>query len=88
VARIPRRVLWPDLPRTLKGCGTISVAIRDRGPNPQQMLSTVLWEVGLENHVARSAPASDVPTPVYDRLTEGFGTANLVAARTLLSSVR
>jgi hypothetical protein len=52
------------------------------------MLSTVLWEVGLENHVARSAPASDVPTPVYDRLTEGFATANLVAARTLLASVR
>jgi len=52
------------------------------------MLSTVLCEGGVKSRVARSAPPSDVPTPVYDRLTEGFGTADLVAARTLLSSVR
>ena len=33
-------------------------------------------------------PASDVPTPVHDGLTEEFGTADLVAARTPLASVR
>jgi len=52
------------------------------------MLSSILCEGGLKSRVARSAPASDVPTPVYDRLSEGFGTADLVAARTLLASVR
>ncbi len=33
-------------------------------------------------------PAERRATPVYDRLTEGFETADLIAAKALLASVR
>lgn len=32
------------------------------------------------------APARDLPTPIYVRFTEGFGTADLRTAKTLLDA--
>jgi predicted ATPase len=42
----------------------------------------------LERDRGRSREGYELLTPVYDRFTEGFGTADLVSAKTLLDGLR
>jgi predicted ATPase len=60
---------------------------RDRG--------TLSWELRAATSLARllrsqSRPADAIAClqPVYDRFTEGFGTADLIAAKQLLDELR
>jgi predicted ATPase len=66
--------------------GRISAEQRQMGPNARS------WELRAAKSLARllrnqGRPAAACLRPIYNRFTEGFGTADLIAAKQLLDDL-
>jgi predicted ATPase len=77
----------PSDPESIEYCFTRSLACARRQGALSWELRTATSLARLWNQHGRPADADALLKPIYARFTEGFGTADLRAARTLLEGL-